>query len=148
MPEERTPVARRTPWHLWLVGVLGVLWNGVGVVDNAMTLTRNEAYLGRLGAEQLAALFGLPLWLVAVWTLAVWAGVAGAVLLLLRQRSAVPVLLVSLLAMAVTGLHNALSAEGLYATAGTGPVFVGAIFLVALGLWAYAWLMRERGVLV
>ena len=140
--------SRLTPWHLWLVGVLGLLFNSVGAFDYLMTQTRNEPYLSRLGPEQLAVLSDLPSWLVAFWALAVWGGATGALLLLLRKRLAVPVLLVSLLAMAVTALHDLASANGLYETGGTGPGFVLLIFAIALGLWLYARAMRKRGVLV
>jgi hypothetical protein len=139
---------QRAPWHLWLVGILGLLWNSVGAFDYFMTQTRNETYMDRLTAEQLEVLNGFPAWLVASWALAVWGGVLGALLLLLRKRLAVPVLLVSLLAMMVTAIHNFLSAAGMYETAGTGPGFVLLIFAIALGLWLYARAMSQRGVLV
>ena len=97
--------------------------------------------------EQVGSLYALPTWLVAFWVLAVWGGVLGAVLVLLRKSFAVSVLLVSLLAMSVTAIHNFFSANGLYATGGTGLAFVLLIFVVALGLWLYARAMGERGVL-
>jgi len=137
----------RAPWHLWLVGILGLLFNSVGALDYLMTQTQNESYMGRFTAEQLEVLYGLPTWLVACWALAVWAGVLGALLLLLRKRLAVPVLLVSLLAMVVTALHNLFAVNGMYETAGTGLGFLLVIFGFAFGLWLYARAMRERGVL-
>ena len=142
------PVAQRSPWHLWLVGTLGFLWNAVGVFDYLMTQTQNESYMARLTSEQLASLYGLPMWLVGFWALAVWGGMLGALAVLLRRRLAVPVLLISLLAMVVTAIHNFISDNGLYATGGTGTAFVLLIFVVALGLWLYARTMGERRVLV
>ena len=143
-----SPAAQRTTWHLWPVGTLGFLWNAVGVFDYLMTQTRNESYMSRFTPEQLESLYGFPTWLVGFWALAVWGGALGALLVLLKRRLAVPVLLVSLLAMVVTAIHNFSSADGLYATGGTGPGFVLLIFVVALGLWLYTRAMGERGVLV
>ena len=137
----------RAPWHLWLVGASGLAWNSVGAFDYVMTQTQNESYGARFTPEQLEVFSGFPAWLVALWALAVWGGVLGALLVLARKRRAVLVLVVSLLAMAGTAIHNFGSANGLYATAGTGAGFVLLIFLVALGLWLYARVMRERGVL-
>lgn len=148
MTEAVSGTTQQTPWHLWLVGVLGVLWNSVGALDYFMTQTRNESYMGSFAPEQLESLYGLPAWLVGLWALAVWGGVLGALLVLLRKSLAVPVLLVSLLAMTATAIHNTLSTDGLYATGGTAPGFVLLIFFVALGLWLYARAMGERGVMV
>lgn len=134
-------------WHLWLVGALGLLWNSVGAFDYVMMQSQNASYMGRFTPEQLAILLDLPRWLVAFWALAVWGGMLGALLVLLRRGLAVPVLLISLLAMSVTGVHDFVSANGLYATGGTSPAFVLLIFGVALGLWLYARAMAQRRVL-
>ena len=98
--------------------------------------------------EQLESLYGFPMWLVAFWALAVWGGVLGTLLVLLRKSVAVPVLMASLLTMSVTAVHNLFSANGLYAAGGTGLAFVLLIFVFALGLWLYSRAMGERGVLV
>ena len=145
MNESAAPVRRQAPWHLWLVGTLGLLWNSVGAFDYVMTQTRNEAYVERF--EQLEALGGLPSWLVAFWAIAVLGGALGALSLLLRKRFAVPVLLVSLRSMVVTAIHDFSSTNGLYETGGTGAGFVAVIFVIALGLWLYARTMAERSVL-
>lgn len=48
-----TPASKTTtPWHLWLVGVLALLWNCIGAFDYAMTETHNTANLDSLTAEQ------------------------------------------------------------------------------------------------
>jgi hypothetical protein len=86
---------------------------------------------------------------VAAWAVAVWGGVLGALLLVLRKRLAVGVLLVSFLAMIITSIYNFLLSDGLEIMGGTGPlVFTALIFLVALGLWLYARAMARSGVLV
>ena len=147
MKEDTYPAPQRAPWHLWLVGILGLLFNTVGAFDYFMTQTQNESHMARFTSEQLEVLYGLPTWLVTFWAFAVWGGALGALLLLLRRSLAVPVLLVSLLAMTVTAMHNFLSANGLYETGGTGVGFVLLIFVLALGLWVYARFMGKRGVL-
>ena len=34
-----TGMTVKTPWHLWVVGVVAVLFNGVGVFDYVMSKT-------------------------------------------------------------------------------------------------------------
>ncbi len=138
----------RTPWHLWVVGVLAVLWNGMGAFDYFMTQTRNEGYMSQFTPAQLEYFYGFPAWVVAFWAIAVWGGVLGAILLLLRKKLAAPVLGVSFLAMVVTTIHNFVLSNGLEVMGGVGPLaFSALIFVVALLLYLYARAMKSRGVL-
>ncbi|MBT8404491.1 MAG: hypothetical protein KJP18_11575 [Gemmatimonadetes bacterium] len=137
----------RAPWHLWAVGVVGLLWSAVGAFDYLMTQTENESYMGQFTPEQLEFFYGFPTWTVFFWAIAVWGGVAGAVLLLLRKRLAAPVLLASFLSMVVTAFHNFVLANGVEIMGTTGAIFSVLIFVIALGLWLYARAMVGRGVL-
>ena len=147
MPEDTVSTTGRTPRHLWVVGILAVLWDSVGAFDYLMTQTRNESYMGQFTPEQLEYFYGFPAWVVAFWALAVWGGLLGSVLLLLRKRVAVPVLLVSFVSMVVTAIHNFLLTNGMEVMGAGGAAFSVVIFAVALGLWLYARKMAEKGVL-
>lgn len=147
MSEDTAATAPRAPWHLWAVGVLGFLWVSVGAFDYLMTQTQNESYMSQFTPEQLEYFYGFPAWVVAFWAIAVWGGLLGTVLLLLRKRLAVPVLLTSFGAMIVTSIHNFLVSNGAEIMGGAGVAFSALIFVVALGLWLYARAMAERGVL-
>lgn len=137
------------PWHLWLVGILGLLWNLMGAYDYLMTQTQNEAYMSQFTPEQLEYFYGFPSWAVAFWAVAVWGGVLGTILLLLKKRLAVPVFMVSFLSMVVTSVYNFILSDGLEMMGGVGPLLFSAlIFLFALGLWIYSRAMAKRGVLV
>jgi hypothetical protein len=138
---------QRPPWHLWVVGILALLWNAMGAYDYLMTQTENEAYMSRFTPEQLEFFYGFPSWVVASWAIAVWGSVLGSILLLVRNRYAVPVFLVAFLAMIVTTIHNYVLSEGLEVAGGAALGFTLVIFLVALGLYLYARAMRRRGVL-
>ena len=140
--------AVKTPRHLWVVGILGLLWNLMGVFDYLMTETRNEAYMSRFTPEQLEFFYGFPTWMVACYALAVWGGLLGTVLLLLRRRFATPVLLVSWLSMIATAIHNFGLSNGAEIMGTQGVIFTVFIFLIAMGLFLYARAMAKRGVLV
>ena len=101
-------VATRTPAHMWIVGVLALLWNGFGAVDYTMTRTRNADWIASMmPGTNPETLFqwidAFPVWASFGWGLGVWGGLFGALLLLMRNRWAVPVLALSLLG-AVLGL--------------------------------------------
>jgi hypothetical protein len=135
------------PRHLWIVGVLALLWNLLGAVDYIMTEMQNEAYMSQFTPEQLEFFYGFPAWLVACWAIAVWGGVLGAALLLARKKLAVPMFAVSFLGMLVTTIRNYGFAGGAEIVGGLGMFFSVLIFLVALVLIAYARTMATKGVL-
>lgn len=146
-------VSARAPAHLWIVGILSLLWNCFGAYDYTMTRMRNTDYLASAmpGVDPNAALAwvdAFPIWVQAGWALGVWLGLLGAVFLLLRSRWAVWSFGLSLVgAILSLGYQIALApplagAEGLMFT-----VIPYVIILVALGLFLYARAMEKKGVL-
>jgi len=59
----------KTPWHLWGVGVLGLIWNGYGAADFAMSLIQGDAWyrVNRMTEAQIAAMHAYPAWMYVVW---------------------------------------------------------------------------------
>lgn len=138
----------RTPRQLWVIGIVAFLWNCMGALDYVMTQTRNEAYMSNFTAEQLAFFYGLPAWVVAAWAIAVWGGVLGTILLLLRKALAVWVFLVSLIAMAMTAFHNFILSNAMEVMGDPFSLaFTVAIFVISVALLFFARAMHARGVL-
>lgn len=142
-----TPPVRPTPRHLWVVGGLSLLWNAFGAVDYVLTHFGVEAYLAQMTVEQRAFFEGFPAWATAGWAVGVWGSVAGSVGLLLRRRWAVWAFGAALVGMAVSSVYTLVLSGGaaLMGTAATAMSAV--IWVVALGLLAYASAMARRGVL-
>ncbi len=138
----------RTPWHLWLVGVLSLLWNGFGAYDHTMSNLQGDAYLRSMGITeaQLAYFHDMPPWMTAVWAVGVWSGLLGSVLLLLRRRWAREAFGLSLLAVVVSLIYAFLLSNGAELMAEHAPMqFV--VLAVALFLAWYAWWVSKRGLL-
>lgn len=149
MSESDTGDSTATPWHLWAIGAVSLLWNAGGAFDYVMTQTRNEEYMSAFTAEQLHFFFGLPSWVVSTWAIAVWGSILGSILLLLRRQLAVWVFLASLVAMALTAIHNYGLSNGMEVIGDTfSLVFTAAIFLIGLLLFLYARAMQKRNILV
>jgi len=138
----------KTPWHVWLVGVVSLLWNSVGAMDFVMTETRNKAYMSAFTPAQLEFYYGYPFWVVAAWGIAVWGGVLGSLLLLFRRRLAVHLFLASLACMVLTDLYNFALCNGLKIMGGMGTlIFSAVIFVIGALLVFYARSMCKRSVL-
>lgn len=136
-----------TPWHLWVIGVVTLLWNAMGALDFVMTQTQNEGYMEAFTEEQLEFFYGLPSWVVFAWGTAVFGSVIGSALLLLRSRWALQVFAISLVAMLLTTIQNFLLSNGLEIMGTVGVIFSAIIFTIAVGLVWYAWAMKRAGVL-
>lgn len=134
------------PWHLWAVGVIGLLWNGYGGYDYTMSHLQGEAYYRQSGMTdaQISLMNTYPAWMHAVWAIGVWGAVAGSVLLLLRMRWAAHAFALSMVGVIGNILHTALTPAARESMGLAFPLVIGAVTLFFL--W-YAWTMTKRGVL-
>tara|TARA_R110000787_G_scaffold93939_2_gene196344 strand:- start:3835 stop:4275 length:441 start_codon:yes stop_codon:yes gene_type:complete len=145
MSDYNEPAGVKTPWHLWLVGALSLLWNGFGCVDFTMTATRNAAYLEPYPQEMLDYWLNMPIWMWAVWAVGVFGGLLGSIALLLRRKLAVPFFAASFIAASISMSFGFLD-KNAPRMEGAG-VMTGIIILIALLLALYAWWMSRRDVL-
>ena len=51
MTDDTMKMTTATPWHLWAVGVLALLWNGFGGYDFIMTTTQGATYMQAAGKK-------------------------------------------------------------------------------------------------
>ena len=139
----------KTPIHLWIVGLLSLLWNFGGAYDYLMSQTRNEAYLANLPAEAIAFLDNAPTWFQASWAIGIWFSVLGSLLLLVKSRFAGTAFGLSLLGLVVSSIYTYGLAEQRTFEAGgmAALVFSIVIPIVLILLLIYARAMTRRGVL-
>ncbi len=149
MSKEQSTEARR-PWHLWLVGVLSVLWNSIACLDFTMVQTRNVAYLEGAGfsAEQMDFFYSYPIWAVAIWGIAVWSAILGGALLLAKRSLAAPAFLIGLITYTAAMLRQYGATEFRTLFPETQYLVMSlVIFVLAVAQLYYAHKMRDKGVL-
>lgn len=153
--EEAEPAAAtttstaQTPWHLWAVGIVSLLWNSFGAYDYTMSHIGGPEFFRNMGLDEEAFAWfeSMPVWATAAWAIGVWVSLLGAILLLARSRHATTAFLVSLAGAAVSFTYQFMSdrppsMEGAMAT--TMPI----VILAAIGAqWYYAKRMTAAGVL-
>ncbi|MEO0817434.1 MAG: hypothetical protein AAFX86_09010 [Pseudomonadota bacterium] len=138
--DEDTGMKPETPWHVWVIGCLAVLWNAGGAWNYVATQTRSLAM-----ADEVRAFYdAMPIWAEAAWAIAIWSSVVGSVLLLFRSKYAAPAFLTSLVAMAISFFHNIVLSNALELMPAAGYlIFTGLIVVIAVGLYLYArWLAK------
>lgn len=139
----------KTPLHLWIVGVLSLLWNAGGAYDYLMLRLENTTYLAMLTQAQRAFLDAAPLWFNATWAIGVWFAILGSILLLSRSRLARTCFGVSLLGLLASAVYSfGLAKPTTFEVMGTSAIWVSAaITAVLFLLYLYARSMTRRGVL-
>lgn len=144
-----TSTSRKTPWHFWAVGILGLLWNGFGGYDYTMSMTQGDAYLQAAGMNQaqMAYYHAMPAWTVAAWAIGVWGALLGTILLLLRSKWAVHAFAASILGLVASLIYTHFLSEGGKLMGQQGLIMNGVIFAgCAFFLW-YARRAAQKGLL-
>jgi len=144
-------MTNKTPWHLWLVGGIAILFNSIGAFDHVMSMAQGRGhYMASAGmtAAQIAHYEEMPVWMTAVWTIGVWSAMLASVLLLLRRKLALPVFALSLAAFLLSLVYSYVLTDG-GAILGRPMAITSAVITAMLlfFLW-YSWREAKRGVLV
>lgn len=141
-------VSARTPAHLWIVGIVSLLWNAFGCVDYTMTNLKNPAWMANMTADQIAYMDSLPHWLTAFSAIGVWGGLAGSILLLMRSRYSVWAFALSLVGAVVgLGYQIFMTQRPESMAQGGMSIIPWAIIGFAAFLFWYAWNAEKKGVL-
>ena len=150
MLESQAMTTPGRPWHLWVIGIVGVLWSLMGVVSFLFTQMHVEAVMSRFPPQQRTYFESFPVWAVACWAVGVFGGLIGCALLLLKNRLAFPVLLASAVGSIVSSLGGLFFLGGLEVmrdTDGIGmtlfPVVVAVFLASYAGVMSRKWMRRE-----
>lgn len=146
-------VSTRTPAHLWIVGIISLLWNGFGAFDYFMTRTKGAEWISQMmhtdeAAAIMAYINSFPVWVSIAWALGVWGGLLGSILLLMRHRYAVASFAASAVG-AIVGLgYQLVNPSGIAEMSeAINAAMPYIIILIAVALFLYARAQAAKGVL-
>jgi hypothetical protein len=137
----------KTPVHIWIVGILSVLWNAVGAFDYIATQYRLESYMSQFTPEQLEYFYGFPVWMDAAWAIAVWGSLLASFGLLLRKAWSASLFGVAIAGLAATSVYSGVLTNGMAIMGSGATKFTALIWVIALFLYFYSRAMAERKVL-
>ncbi len=132
-----------------IVAIMAVVWMAFGCMSYLMHVRMGPEAVATLPQGQQQFMAMMPGWLYALFAVATWSGLIGAVLMLLRKRLAVPFLLVSWIAAAAQMVGSYMVLPGLELLGGPRALIMPVI-IVALGIifWRYAMRGAAKGWLV
>lgn len=137
-----------TPMTHWLIAGAGLIWNVFGLMIYVMTVRATpEQLAAQYNAAQIAFMESVPVWATSANAIAVTAGVLACVALLMKRAIALPLFIVSLVALLVQDLH-AFVLEDVVALFGMVPVYIqGTVLVVQIGLIFYTLSAKKIGLL-
>lgn len=137
-PTERQPIAR---WYM-IGAIASLLFMALGCAVYVMHVTADPA---ALPLDQRAAYAAEPSWLTGLNAIAVWVGVFGALLLVMKRRLGETLLLMSFIAT-LLWLAGLLLAPGLSDALSTNDIAVAVIVTLITGtIYSFARHSRQRG---
>lgn len=143
-----------TPWHLWVVGILAVMFTAFGAYDYVMSQVGDRAYIGAavepfgIDTDVAVAYFSsFPFWADFIWAIGVWGAVAGSLLLLARRAWAYPAYLASLAGLIGSNVYGIANPVPGMTDSSMTYAMIAVVFAVMVALAVYARTQRENGVL-
>ncbi|WP_037073935.1 hypothetical protein [Pseudoxanthomonas suwonensis] len=141
----QTQTVASRPTAYWLVAILALVWNLIGVAMFYMQVTMDDTRLAGLTELQRQVYQATPAWVNVAFAFAVFGGLLGAIGLLVRRRWAVTMFGISLLALLVQflGAYLVTPAWAAYGAAGLAMPLL--LLVIAAFLWSYARRALARG---
>ena len=140
--DEQVQATNDVPAWYWMTAGLALVWEAIGCVMYWSQVTADRA---TLPLDQRAMWDASPTWMVGAYAVAVWVGLAGAALLLMRRKLAEPLLLVSLIAVVVQFSALLLVPALRESTPSDALLFPIIIFVAGYSIYMLSRLARKRG---
>ena len=96
----------KPPAWFWIITVLALLWNLMGVSAYLMDAFMSVEDLGKLPQNQRLLHESRPIWVTSAYAIAVWAGALGCIALLFRKKWAKTLLLISLIGVLAQNVYQ------------------------------------------
>lgn len=139
-----TSSSTKPPVWFWVVSVIALIWNLMGVMAYVAQVTMSPEALLALPENERALYEGVPAWATGAFALSVWGGALGSALLLLRRKLSTSVLIISLVGIVVQMYHSFFISNSIEVYGPGGMVMPIMILLIAIFL---IWLSRRASAL-
>jgi len=122
----------------WIIAVIAIIWNAMGVNQYLQQQYNTEAFKSQYTPEQLELVYNMPSWAIAAFAIAVFAGLLGALALLLRKKVASLLFSISLIAVLIQMIYNFVIINSLETYGPGGVIMPIMILLIAIFLVVYS----------
>jgi len=132
----------------WIIGIIALFWNAMGVYNYLIQAYKTEAFTSSVNESQLALMDSMPIWNTALFAIAVFSGLIGTILLLMKKKTAIPLFLISFITATIMQLYWLFGTDAIEVFSEKMPYLMPIIVIVfcAFILW-YSKEQRKNGVL-
>jgi hypothetical protein len=135
----------KPPVWYWIVAVLALLWNSLGVMAYLMQVMMPPEALDLLPEAERALYENVPAWVTGAFAIAVFGGALGSLALILKKGIAHPLFVVSFLAIIVQMTYNVFLSKALEVYGPGGLAMPIMTFAIGLSLIFIAKSAKTRG---
>ncbi|PTM08967.1 MAG: hypothetical protein DA407_06815 [Bacteroidetes bacterium] len=133
----------------WIIGIIALLWNLMGVANYLGQAFKLDAIMSGMTEDQIGLIENLPAWMTALFAIAVFSGLIGSVIFLMRRKIAVSLFALSFLTATIQQLYWLFGTNMTEVFAESQPYLMPIIVIVfCIFLVWYSKEQRKKGVLV
>ena len=130
----------------WIIGVLALVWNIMGVIAYLSQAYMSEEALAALPEADLAYFNNLPAWVTGVFAIAVFAGTFACIGLLIKKKCSVWLFIISFVAVLAQSVYNFFIQSDLEITGSNSIMPLLVIVISAFLVW-YSRNLESKGIL-
>jgi hypothetical protein len=139
------PSAAKPPLSFWIVSGAALAWNLMGLFMYYSGVSATPEQLQAVySPEQYAAIEATPVWVTSAFAIATTFGVIASVVLLLRKKAALPLFVVSFVALLIQDLYLFVLSDSVAVFGSSLLVIQGCVFLGGVTWIWYARLAKNR----
>lgn len=129
----------------WIISVIAVLWNLMGVAAFGMDMTVSEESLELMSEAQRKMYEQNPMWLKLVYGVATIGGLIASIGLIMKKKWCINLFLVSLVAIVIQFGYVLFGTEAFSISGPTAAILPSVVILYAAFLWYYSKQCDKRG---
>ncbi|MEM1439485.1 MAG: hypothetical protein AAF769_07585 [Pseudomonadota bacterium] len=136
--------AGKPPQSYYVISALALVWYAIGVTAFVTQITSSPTQLGQT-LEQVAFYQQVPNWALTAMAVSTFGGVLACFMLLIRNKQAIPLFAVSLVAVLVQDVYNFLMADALSVFGAQMLVLPVLVLGIGIAMLVYAMRALRRG---
>lgn len=129
----------------WIICIIALLWNLMGIMSFIMEVFMSPEALAALPEAERALYENTPLWIHIVFAIAVFDGTLGCVLLLMKNKLAIPMFVISLVAVLAQMTHWLLLTNAMEVYGPESVIMPTLVIAIAAFLVWYSYKVKANG---
>ncbi len=131
----------------WVISILALIWNAIGVMAYLAQKLMTDEMKAAIPADQLEIMDNTPAWVTAAFAIAVWFGLLGCIVLLIRKKFSKILFMISLVGILMQMIYNLFIIKSTEITGSNSLVIPLMTIIIGLFLIWHAKKCTENGIL-